>query len=377
MNGFARYRAMLPVLCPLVWALSATALSGRTAHAQVITEGFEDTAFEERGWYDNTAIEIDPIGATPESTHSAVFRYLEGEDEPTSGSAMRISFPPTRSVFVSYSVRYSPNWEGSNLDYHPHEFYLMTNVDGVFSPPATSHLTVYIEQNEGVPLLIFQDSLNIDVDRLREDLSTVTPERAAAGCNGSSDRYAPGDCYGEGRNWRNGKFFFADAPAFVDEPGPRYKADWHRVDAFIQLNTVTDGVADANGVMRYWVDNELMINVRDVVLQTGEHPDMRFNQFLIGPYMASSPVEQSFWIDDLVIDPTDRISTPISGEGDAGPSDGGGGGEVSGAADASASGNGGCAAGGQASSAGWLSALVGIAWCARRGAGLTPVPSRG
>jgi hypothetical protein len=352
-----RLRTVRTLVPALVVALALT-VGARDANAQVISEGFEDTNFDARGWYDNTGIEIDPIGATPESTHSAVFRFLAGEDEPTSGSAMRIGFEPTRSVFVSYSVRYSPNWEGSNLDYHPHEFYLMTNVDGVFSPPATSHLTVYIEQNEGVPLLIFQDSLNIDVDRLREDLSGVTTARAAAGCNGSSDRYAAGDCYGEGRNWRNGKFFLADEPAFVDEPGPRYKADWHRVDAFIQLNTVTDGVADQNGVLRYWVDNELMINVRDVVLQTGEHPDMRFNQFLIGPYMASSPVEQSFWIDDLVIDPTDRIANPTGG-GAAEPE---GSGAPASQPDVASS----CATTGTASSAGWLSALVGIAWCARR-----------
>lgn len=313
------------------------------AQAQVFTETFEDPDLESRGWYDNTALEFADIGATPDSQRSLQFRFLTGQDEPVTGSAVRLSFEPTHSVLLSYDVRYSENWEGSNLPYHPHEFYFMTNVDGAFSPPATSHLTVYVEQNEGRPLMIFQDSLNIDVDRLREDLAGVSEERAVAGCNGSSDRYPAGDCYGEGRNWRNGKFFFADEAAFTDEPGPRYKADWHRVDAYVQLNTITDGQADQNGVLRYWIDGELVINIRDVVLRTAEHEDMRFNQFLIGPYMASSPVDQTFWIDNLTLDTTDRVMgggavepTPDAGRDDAGTD--GPDGETPGGGDGSGSG---------------------------------------
>ena len=38
------------------------------------------------------------------------------------------------------------------------------------------------------------------------------------------------------------------------------------------------------------------------MIRTGEHPDMKFNQFLLAPYIGcGSPVEQTMWIDDLTV----------------------------------------------------------------------------
>ncbi|MFT6629781.1 MAG: hypothetical protein ACJA1R_003062, partial [Flavobacteriales bacterium] len=207
-----------------------------------------------------------------------------------------------------------------------HEFYLMTNLEGRYSPPARSHLTVYVEQNDGMPLMILQDALNIDITRLREDIAAETEERSVAGCNGSSDQYDDGDCYGGGDRWANGKFFGSDVQAFSPTPGPYYRSDWQHVRAYVHLNSIANGRANADGVLRYWVDDELLIDVRDAVFRTSQHADMRFNQLLIGPYMSESPVEQRFWIDDLVIDPTDRPAgdlpeaAPSTDSPDAAPS---------------------------------------------------------
>jgi len=39
-----------------------------------------------------------------------------------------------------------------------------------------------------------------------------------------------------------------------------------------------------------------------VLLRTGAHPTMKFNQLLIGPYIGDgSPVDQSLWVDNLTV----------------------------------------------------------------------------
>lgn len=71
----------------------------------------------------------------------------------------------TRSVldeWVSYWVKYSPGYTGSNRSYHPHEFQLLTAENGDYVGPAFTHLTGHIEQNEGRPVLALQDGQNID-----------------------------------------------------------------------------------------------------------------------------------------------------------------------------------------------------------------------
>jgi hypothetical protein len=63
-----------------------------------------------------------------------------------------------------------------------------------------------------------------------------------------------------------------------------------------------DGKGIADGILRYWFDNILIIDKTDVLMRTGEHPDMMFNQFLIVPYIGDgSLVEQTMWIDELTV----------------------------------------------------------------------------
>jgi hypothetical protein len=66
-----------------------------------------------------------------------------------------------------------------------------------------------------------------------------------------------------------------------------------------------------------WIDGEPVIDHRDVVLRTGAHPDMRFNQFLMMPYYGPGvPHPQSIWIDDLrIYQATGMPDRPTSTEG--------------------------------------------------------------
>ena len=88
---------------------------------------------------------------------------------------------------------------------------------------------------------------------------------------------------------------------FLPTPGPGYQSNWHFVEAFLELNSVRNGIGVPDGIVRYWFDGQLVIEHTNVLLRTGAHPNMQFNQFLIAPYMERSPVDQTMWVDNLTV----------------------------------------------------------------------------
>jgi len=263
-------------------------------------EQFEDTDFSSRGWYDSPGFGLTTDEHAPGSTRAVEFHFEQGATGPTVRGG-RVLFEETNSVYLSFYIKYSANWTGSDRPYHPHEFHFVTTENGVWVGPAYTHLTTYIEHNEGRPLLAIQDAENIDESRIGEDLTDVTEDRAVAGCNGSSDGY-PDDCYLSGDTHRNGKRWMADGVYFADSSGPYYKNDWHFIEAYFQLNSIVEGKGICDGVVRYWYDGEMLIDHDDVLLRTGQHPDMMFNQFMVFPYIGDgSPIDQTMWLDNLTI----------------------------------------------------------------------------
>lgn len=270
----------------------------------LFTEGFEDENFASRGWYDNTTLTTTSDEASSGNSSLEV-QFAAGATTPSYGGGTRHLFPETRSVYLSYWVKYSASWVGSGQAFHPHEFHFVTNADDRWVGPAFTNLTTYVEhnyQNGGIPVLSIQDGKNIDTSRVGEDLTSITEDRAVAGCNGDTDGYGT-DCYAIGNGlYNNGKSWKASRPYFLPTPGPDYKNDWHLVEAYFALNSIENGIGVPNGVVRYWFDGELVIDHADVVMRTAAHPDMMFNQFLIAFYIGSgSPVDQTAWIDDLTV----------------------------------------------------------------------------
>jgi hypothetical protein len=160
-------------------------------------------------------------------------------------------------------------------------------------------LTFYIEQNEGEPLLAICDGANIDESNINVDLTNTTENRAVAGCNGDGDGYSS-SCYSMGSLHNNVKSWRAGNQYFQDTSGAYYKNDWHHIEAYVKLNSITNGRANADGIIQYWYDGQPLINHNDVMLRTAQHADMKFNKLLIAPYIGSgSPVTQTFWVDDL------------------------------------------------------------------------------
>lgn len=264
-------------------------------------EAFEDASLTSRGWYDNTTPLLSTAEHVANSTRSIEFKFNAGAMTPTAATTLRKKFTPSDSVYLSYYVKYSSNWVGSQRTYHPHEFHFLTNLDGDWSGLSFTRLTAYIEQNGGTPLMGIQDGANVDQSRVGQNLTTVTENRGVAGCNGSSDGY-PDNCYLGGSGYVNEKKWKAASRLFGDTPGPYYKNDWHLVEAYIKLNTISGGKGVNDGVVQYWFDGQLVIDRRNVLLRTGANATMKFNQFIIAPYIGDgSPVTQSMWVDNLTV----------------------------------------------------------------------------
>ena len=269
--------------------------------AVLIQEGFEDASLAGRGWYDNTSPLLSTAEHVAGSARSIEYRFTQGATMPTTGSALRRKFTPSDSVYLSYYVKYSTSWVGSQRPYHPHEFHFLTTLDGDWSGLSNTHLTTYIEQNGGTPLVAIQDGLNVDQSRIGVDLTSVTESRGVAGCNGSGDGY-PDNCYLAGSSYTNEKKFPATSRYFTDTPGPFFKNDWHFVEVSITLNTVSAGKGVNDGIIQYWFDGQPVIDRRNVLFRTGANPTQQFNQLVIAPYIGDgSPVAQSLWIDNLTV----------------------------------------------------------------------------
>jgi hypothetical protein len=269
-------------------------------------EDFESTSMAARGWYDNTNVLLSTTEHIAGSTRSAQYRFTAGATSPTSGGAQRHKFAPTNSFYLSYNVKYSANWVGSGKSYHPHEFQVMSTLDGDYDGPSNNFMTLYIEQsyqNGGKPRLGMQDnrSINTSLGALPRNLIGVTENRSTGGCNGIAEAGMASECYNAGSNWYNLKQLLGPV-VFQPNAGAGYKNNWNFVEAYFQLNTVVGGVGQANGVMQYWFNGTLIIDRHDILFRTGAHPTLQFSQFLIAPYIGDgSPVDQSMWVDNLRI----------------------------------------------------------------------------
>jgi predicted amidohydrolase len=273
--------AMGAVTAAALLGTSPGALSARTvdeAEGVLFREGFDDDRLPQRGWYDGQTFAIDREAARAGGGCIA-YHWRPGTKTPAGSSALRRLFEPTDTVYVRFSIRLSKGWGWTGRSYHPHLMHFLTIEDGKFHGPAASHLTVYIEPQDGRLRLAAQDIENRDT---RHGLTQ-----------------------GPLRGGFNGTFHDSKDRLFTDEA-------WHCVEAMFRLNSLDLGRdrPHADGVVRAWFDGRLVVERTDVVLRSTDFPDMRFNQFLLAPYFGPGllPHEQTLWIDELTVG-TQRIST--------------------------------------------------------------------
>jgi hypothetical protein len=286
---------------------AVTITSGGSGATVLFQESFDDANLAGRGWYDlpgGGITSITTLEHIPGSTASLQVSFPLGATSPNPAVGGRHLFTATDAVYLRYWVKYSASWVGTGASYGPHEFLFVTNVDGAYVGPGYTHLTTYVEQNYqngGIAKLAAQDGQNIDEARVGLDLTGVTESRAVAGCNGNADG-TPTDCFLAGTVHNNGKAWQSAQPVFLPNPGPGYKGDWHMVEAYFKLNSIVNGIGQLDGIAQYWFDGQLVIDKRNVLLRTGAHPTMSFNQFLFLPYVGTgSSVAQTMWVDNLVV----------------------------------------------------------------------------
>ncbi len=252
------------------WSAAAAESAGKLPGV-LFSESFDDARLLQRGWYDGSQFTIS--GAQPYAGEGCIeYSWKAGTTNPFNSSGLRHLFEPTDLVYLRCYIKLSKGWGWTGRAYHPHLMHFMTTENEKFHGPAGSHLTVYIEPQNGKLRLAAQDIQNKDAPH--------------------------GLTQGPLRGGYNGQMYDSKEVLFDDEA-------WHAVEAMYQLNSL-DLKADrpnADGIVRAWFDGKLVIDRTNVVLRSTDFPKMKFNQFLLTPYFGPGllPHEQTLWIDELAV----------------------------------------------------------------------------
>jgi hypothetical protein len=271
-----RLRAEVGLRCCLTILVfappSATAAAPAERQSSVLfTESFEDSRLLQRGWYDGNKFTLSDT--RPYAGKACLeYEWKPGTTKPFNSSGIRRLFGASDTVFLRCYIRLSKGWGWTGRDYHPHLMHFMTTENEKFSGPAASHLTVYIEPQNGKLRLAAQDIQNKDQPH--------------------------GLTQGPLRGGYNAQSYDSKETLFNDD-------DWHCIEAMFQLNTLDlkSDKPNADGIVRAWFDGRLVIDRTDVVLRSTDFPKMKFNQFLLTPYFGPGllPHEQTLWIDELAV----------------------------------------------------------------------------
>lgn len=251
-----------------VWLVTA---SGAELSSVLFSESFDDPRLLERGWYDGNKFTISDV--QPFAGKGCIeYTWKTGGTIPANSSGIRHLFEATDTVVLRCYIRLSKGWGWTGRGYHPHLMHFMTTENTKFHGPAASHLTVYIEPQNGRLRLAAQDIQNKDQPH--------------------------GLTHGPLRGGYNGTFYDSKETLFNDDR-------WHCVETMFQLNSL-DVKADKpnpDGIVRAWFDGKLVIDHTNVVLRSTDFPTMKFNQFLLLPYFGPGllPHEQTLWIDELTV----------------------------------------------------------------------------
>jgi hypothetical protein len=295
--------------------------------AVLVQENFEDTNFSSRGWYDAPRATLSQVEHVAGSTKCFECFFKTGALGCQGGTPGRHLFAEAETVFVSFWIKYSANYVGSGKPYHPHLFHFVTNKDDKWVGPSFTHLTTYTEQVGGTVRIALQDSRNNDTNCLLLNNGSFlgcngnyrtyvfTEDRSVCACNGVVGDSGGRDCFNQGDGtYYSARYWDSSNKMFLDQAGPFYKGDWHFIESCFIMNSIANGKGLADGVIQYWYDGKLTIDLHHILFRTGKYPDMKFNQFLIAPYIGDgSPVDQYLWVDNLTIS-NSRLSASVTRE---------------------------------------------------------------
>ena len=180
----------------------------------LFAEAFDDARLTERGWYDGRTFAISREGTLIRRRLHRI--SLEaGHDDARDAHRASAGCSNRRRAFTcvfTSSSHQDGDWTGRS--YHPHLMHFMTTENEKYHGPAASHLTVYIEPQEGKLRLAAQDIENQDMPH--------------------------GLTQGPLRGGYNGKFYDSKDVLFKDDK-------WHCVEALFKLNSLDPDAGSSPG----------------------------------------------------------------------------------------------------------------------------------
>ncbi len=170
----------------VLWTTTSKVVAGGPtdrAAGLLFREAFDDARLPERGWYDGQTFAISRGGA-----HAGAcieYHWKTGATTPDRSQSLRRLFEPTDTVYVRFFIKLSPGWGWTGRSYHPHLMHFLTSENDRYHGPAASHLTLYIEPQEGKLRLAAQDiqNQNARVDQSRTELEKLVHIAGEAGCD--------------------------------------------------------------------------------------------------------------------------------------------------------------------------------------------------
>ncbi|MGE0757747.1 MAG: hypothetical protein AB7F89_15035 [Pirellulaceae bacterium] len=260
----------LPLIGGTLCCEASEPVAGPFRGTPLFAESFDDDQLLKRSWYDGSRF---TLVREPAYRGSCIeYRWPAGATVPSSSSGLRRLFEPTEQVYLRCYLRFSAGWGWTNRSYHPHLMHFMTTENSAYHGPAGSHLTVYVEPQNGRLRLAAQDIQNRDQPH--------------------------GLTQGPLRGGYNGTLYDSQEVLFRDER-------WYCIEARFRLNSLDleDDRPNRDGVVQAWCDGQLVIDRQDVILRSTDFPNMKFNQFLLTPYFGPGllPHAQTLWIDELTI----------------------------------------------------------------------------
>lgn len=267
--------------------IAACAFAGAALPADVLfNESFDDADLTKRNWYDGTQFRI--VGDAWAGQGCIEYEWLSGDSRASGSSGVRHSLKPTDEVWLRFYLKLSKGWGWTGRNYHPHLLHFMTTENSRWHGPAASHLTLYVEPQEG---------------RLRLAATDIQNEKAPHGLT-----------QGPLKGGFNAMVYDSPETLFTDDK-------WHCIEACFKLNTLDlqNDRPNRDGIIRGWFDGKLVIEHTNVILRSTDFPAMKFNQFLMTPYFGPGllPHPQKLWIDELAVS-TKRIGPLPASKASAG-----------------------------------------------------------
>jgi hypothetical protein len=106
--------------------IPATSAATPPPPTTLVQEGFEDTGFAARGRYDNTNLTITAADTGRAGTKSLEATFNQGIFDADLWQLDADSLHAHRECLSELLVKYSANWVGSGVSYHPHEFHFIS-----------------------------------------------------------------------------------------------------------------------------------------------------------------------------------------------------------------------------------------------------------